>query len=56
MVWKRFFFLEGPPPRIHGSFVIIGKRKYLVGGSSMPENLLYNDLWSMNLGKIYFNL
>ena len=43
--WKRFFYLEGPPPRVHSGFSGAGQRKYIIGGSSMPENLLLNDIW-----------
>jgi hypothetical protein len=43
--WRRFFYLEGPPPRLYFGFCEYGQSSYLIGGSSMPENLLRNDVW-----------
>jgi len=43
--WKRFFYLEGPPPRLFSGFSGTGPKKYIIGGCSMPENLFLNDIW-----------
>ena len=48
--WKRFFFLEGPSPRLHSSFCSVGSLNYLIGGVSLPENLVMNDVWSLSFG------
>ena len=44
-VWRKFFSLEWPPARIHPAFISIHDRKYFLGGTSYPENLLFNDIW-----------
>ncbi|KAM3135972.1 hypothetical protein pb186bvf_011962 [Paramecium bursaria] len=51
-VWKRFFYLEGPPGRLHFGFATQGEKKYLVGGSSMPENLLMDDVWELSFENV----
>lgn len=43
--WKRFFYYEGPPCRLHGAFTVEGNYKYYYGGITFPENLVLNDLW-----------
>lgn len=48
-VWKRFFSLEGPPGRLDFGFSSQSNIKYLVGGASMPENLLLDDVWSLDV-------
>ncbi len=44
-VWRRLFSFEWPPARIHAGFVQVGYRKFFIGGTSYPENLLFNDIW-----------
>lgn len=50
-VWKRFFFLEGPTPRLHSGFCEVGDRKFFFGGVSLPERLVMNDVWTLSFGK-----
>ncbi|CAD8118103.1 unnamed protein product [Paramecium sonneborni] len=51
-VWKRFFYLEGPPGRLHFGFSTQGIKKYLMGGASMPENLLMDDVWQLSFENV----
>lgn len=48
-IWKRFFYLEGPQGRLDFGFATQGQRKYLIGGASMPENLLLDDVWQLSV-------
>lgn len=50
--WKRFFWLEGPTPRLDSALVNMGSKKYIIGGSSMPENLLYNEIWQFSFENV----
>ena len=43
--WKRFFYLEGPPPRVFSGFSDAGSRKYIIGGCTLSDNSLFNDIW-----------
>lgn len=52
--WKRFFFLEGPTPRLHSALCEMDSNKYIIGGVSLPENLLLNDIWSFSFGFFIF--
>lgn len=53
--WKRFFWLEGPTPRIDCQLVSMGPKKYIIGGSSMPENWVLQDIWSFDLDNVIWN-
>ena len=44
-IWQRFFSLKWPPARLHSAFVHLGRKKFFIGGTSYPENLLFNDIW-----------
>lgn len=55
MMWRRIFSLEGPPPRLYGSFVNMGSRKYLIGGNSLPDNVVLNDIWSLSLENVMWS-
>ncbi|EAR82549.1 kelch motif protein (macronuclear) [Tetrahymena thermophila SB210] len=49
-VWNSFFWYNGPnPPKIYSQLVNMGDRKFVIGGASMPENLLTNEVWSFSL-------
>ena len=54
-IWRRFFSLEWPPARIHASFVEMGRKKFFIGGTSYPENLLFNDIWFCTFEKVLWN-
>jgi hypothetical protein len=51
LIWKRFFFLEGPIPRLYSGFCEFGDRKFFYGGISLPERLVMNDVWTLSFGK-----
>ena len=33
----------------------MGNKKYIIGGASMPENLLLNDIWSFSFDNVVWN-
>lgn len=49
--WKRLFFTEPPTPRHQHVMANTAQKKikYVFGGISMPDNILYNDLWLMDI-------
>lgn len=55
--WKRLFLLESPPFR-HSHTICEGlneKEKIIFGGLCLPENILYNDVWTFNYSNLAFN-
>jgi len=51
-VWRKFFSLKWPPARLHAAFVHLGRKKFFIGGTSYPENLLFNDIWFCTFTKV----
>lgn len=43
---------KGPTPRVYSQLVNAGDRKFIIGGASMPENLLSNEVWSFSLENV----
>ena len=50
--WKKFFIVEGPYNRISCAFTTGFECRFLIGGSSLPENLLLNDVWFLDFSNV----
>lgn len=50
--WRKFFQLEFPKSRVNSVFFNLPLQKFMVGGSSFPENVLFNEVWSLSLQNV----
>lgn len=50
--WKKFFWLDGPSPRVDCQLINMGIKKYIIGGASMPENWVNDDIWCFSLENV----
>jgi hypothetical protein len=51
-VWRKFFQLEFPKSRVNSVFFNLVQQKFMVGGCSYPENVLFNEVWTLSLDSI----
>ena len=54
-IWKKFFCLEGPYNRVMSSFTCSSDSRFLIGGASVPEGLLLNDVWYLDFTGVDWN-
>lgn len=50
--WRKFFILEVPYNRVSSAFTNGYECRFLIGGSSLPENLLLNDVWFLDFNNV----
>ena len=55
MIWRRFFALDAPAPRIMHIMENINNEYYIYGGFSITDNRVLKDLWVLNCDNINWN-
>eukprot|EP00919_Chromeraceae_sp_WS-2016_P048086 GHVR01113964.1.p1 GENE.GHVR01113964.1~~GHVR01113964.1.p1 ORF type:complete len:503 (+),score=40.73 GHVR01113964.1:50-1558(+) len=55
LVWRRVFVTEFPPPRDSCAAVWYMGVGWVYGGKVMPSNVVYDDMWGLDLGHANFH-
>ena len=50
--WKKLFCLEGPYNRVGSAFTHGFDTRFIIGGASVPENLILNDIWYLDFSEV----